>query len=297
MNTAHGTGREAEKQAELISFGEKRLLGLQPRVAWGGKPSMDHCPHRVATFWQKKRSEMTQFHSAGIVSQLCWMSRLSDPNCSIKGGWAWLIEVVLTLNHFHFILRSRERRWCSWWEDIGGKLRPGGSNLRHWNCAIWQDHYWNIGLYCMNLLMLHYLSLMRQGSLPSCLKVSGLHNLTLEPVQPIWTPHLNLNCWQPQGVGKSSKTSQTRWVLVWLSTWRPRNLLGTSNLDSAAEFAEEHQRLQFAVSFCFSPFQKMQVSADLAQGTVDQAAYDRRSGFWSRLQAISSWRKTSENAG
>jgi len=33
MNTAHGTGREAEKQAELISFGEKRLLGLQPRVA------------------------------------------------------------------------------------------------------------------------------------------------------------------------------------------------------------------------------------------------------------------------
>lgn len=32
----------------------------------------------------------------------------------------------------------------------------------------------------------------------------------------------------------------------------------------------------------------MQVSADLAQGTVDQAAYDRRSGFWSRLQAISS---------
>ena len=208
----------------------------------------------------------------------------------LRWFWPWTILISFS--------EVAKRRWCSWWEDIGGKLRPGGSNLRHWNCAIWQDHYWNIGLYCMNLLMLHYLSLMRQGSLPSCLKVSGLHNLTLEPVQPIWTPHLNLNCWQPQGVGKSSKTSQTRWVLVWLSTWRPRNLLGTSNLDSAAEFAEEHQRLQFAVSFCFSPFQKMQVSADLAQGTVDQAAYDRRSGFWSRLQAISSWRKTSpENAG
>ena len=33
MKAAHGTGREAEKQAELISFGEKRLLGFRPRVA------------------------------------------------------------------------------------------------------------------------------------------------------------------------------------------------------------------------------------------------------------------------
>ena len=62
-------------------------------------------------------------------------------------------------------------------------------------------------------------------------------------------------------------------------------------LGSAAQFAEqEYEGLQFAASFCSlrtSHLPLMQVSADLAQGTVDQAAYDRRSGFWSLVKTSS----------